>query len=41
MNNHSKVHCYAVRRLNPFQGVLQVVATASVQAGLLGTERSM
>jgi len=28
MTDHSNVHCYAVRRLNPFLGVLQVTETA-------------
>ena len=28
MNNHQEVRCYAVRRLNPFLGVLRVVETA-------------
>lgn len=32
MNTHADVHCYALRRLNPFLGVVQVVETHSGRA---------
>lgn len=39
MSNHPEIHCYAVRRLNPFLGVVQIVETpvgrASTANGLV------
>jgi len=32
MNTHNDIRCFAVRRLNPFVGVLQVIETPESRA---------